>query len=328
MRHTQPSVRAILVVTALFAAIVPRASASAQEHRIEQVAWFTGCWERATGARRTIERWEAAANGEMKGASRSFADARETGGERLRLLVDAGTLVYAAHPSTQLPQRFTATAVTGTTATFENLAHDFPQRIVYERRGDDSLVARIEGDRAGRRQPVTFAFRRIGCEGQEDSPVDAAEAALAPAYHDLERRLATHPQALPAWFVAHAAPGFVYAHFGAPGYQARMGSLASQQAAARAVENAPAPTVAELSARVSIVSMLVNGDTAQAMVVTRQQARTGPAGQERLRATEQRRLDRWMRTSGTWRLVTATVVDEETYVDGVLTAKNGVPVGD
>ena len=120
MTHVRSSTRAISAVVALLAVIAPRASVSAQEHRIEQVAWFTGCWERANGTRRTIERWEAPANGEMKGGSRSFADARETGGERLRLLVDAGKLVYAAHPSTQLPQRFTATAVSGTKATFEN----------------------------------------------------------------------------------------------------------------------------------------------------------------------------------------------------------------
>ena len=46
------------------------------------------------------------------------------------------------------------------TATFENPAHDFPQRVVYERTSDDALLARIEGEQAGKAASVDFPMKR------------------------------------------------------------------------------------------------------------------------------------------------------------------------
>jgi hypothetical protein len=305
---------------------IPGANAGAQQS-LDAVAWFQGCWEgTASNDRRTVERWHAPAGGEMKGGSRSFAGPNETGGERLRILVEDGKLVYHAHPSTQSPQSFTATLVSATAVTFENLAHDFPQRIVYTKRGTDSLMARIEGDRAGRRPPITFAFRSIDCTGHGEAPVDLAEEALRPFYADLVTRLKAHPQATAAWYVQHAAPEFLHVNHGAPGYMARTGSLRTQEAAARAVASAAAPVLAEYTVGVTMATVLARGDTAEVLAVIRQSARTGPAGQQRLRATEQRRLDRWVRSGAGWKLTSATLVDDELRLDGALSAKNGVPV--
>jgi hypothetical protein len=262
----------------------------------------------------------------MKGGSRSFADTVETGGERLRVTMRDGKLVYHAHPSSQSAQSFTATAVSPTEATFENLAHDFPQRIIYARRGADSLLARIEGDREGRQQPITFAFRSIDCAGHGESPVDLTEAALRPFYDDLATRLQAQPQGTPGWYVRHAAPGFLYVNYGAPGYMARTGSLRTQESAAQAVANAAAPALNEYSARVEIGAVLAHEDSAEVLVITRQSAKMGPAGQQRVRSSEQRRLDRWVRRAGEWKLISATVVDDEQYLDGQPSAKNGVPV--
>jgi hypothetical protein len=307
--------------------LLPASGVYAQQQSLAAVSWFQGCWERTLpNDRRTVERWHAPAGNELKGDSRSFAGAVETGGERLRISVDGGTLVYHAHPSTQLPQTFRAKTVSATEIVFENLEHDFPQRIVYVRQGKDSLIARIEGDRAGRRQPVTFPFRSIGCAGQEESPSNVAEDALRPAYADLTTRLRAHPQGTAAWFVQHAAPEFTYLNFAAPGYQGRAGGLRTQEAAARVVAGAPAPTLTDYSVNVAIASLLARGDTTDVMVVISQSARTGAAGQLRLRSTEQRRLDRWVKRGGTWKLAQATVVDDENFLDGVLNARNGVPV--
>jgi hypothetical protein len=71
--------------------------------------------------------------------------------------------VYAAAPSGQAPAEFESVAVSDSSATFENLAHDFPQRIIYRRMGRDSLLARVEATRGGQLRGRDFPYRRTEC---------------------------------------------------------------------------------------------------------------------------------------------------------------------
>ena len=79
------------------------------------------------------------------------------------LAPDGLCLVYAARPSGQEPAEFESIAVTDSSITFENAAHDFPQRVIYRRLGADSLVARVEGTRGGRVRGTDFPYRRAAC---------------------------------------------------------------------------------------------------------------------------------------------------------------------
>jgi hypothetical protein len=56
--------------------------------------------------------------------------------------------------------------VTDSTVVFENLQHDFPQRIGYEMNGPDSLTAWIEGPHQGRQRRIGYMFRRATCPGR------------------------------------------------------------------------------------------------------------------------------------------------------------------
>jgi hypothetical protein len=49
----------------------------------------------------------------------------------------------------------------GQAATFENLGHDFPKRIIYRKNADGSLTARIEGDGSEKEKPHEFLFRPV-----------------------------------------------------------------------------------------------------------------------------------------------------------------------
>jgi len=118
------------------------ASASAQAGA---PAWLAGCWEQRAGNRETVEMWMAPAGGMMLGASRTVVAGTVREYEQLILKLDGGKLVYTASPSGQATATFTATSVTDSSFTVENLQHDFPQRIIYRRHGSDSLIARIEG---------------------------------------------------------------------------------------------------------------------------------------------------------------------------------------
>lgn len=97
--------------------------------------------------------------GLMMGASRTVnaGAVRET--EQIRLQVIGGRVVYIALPSGQAETRFDATEVSDSGFVVENPAHDFPRKIIYRRRGADSLIARIEGNGRG----VDYPMRRIAC---------------------------------------------------------------------------------------------------------------------------------------------------------------------
>ncbi|MEX2177098.1 MAG: DUF6265 family protein [Gemmatimonadaceae bacterium] len=313
------------IVTAVGVAILSGSPSflSAQAHSTGDVQWLTGCWERASAARRTVERWHPPVSGAMRGESRTFAGGAETAGERLRIYLSDGTLVYAAHPSMQALTEFRATTVTPAELVFENPAHDFPQRIVYSRRGADSLVARIEGDRAGRRQPISFAFRRIDCAGFGDAPATVAEDALRPFYGDLRDRMLQNPAALSAWFVSHADSTLTYVNWTGAGYLARTSNYQTLQRAAQASANTNASALTDYTVDVTIRNILVRGDTVEALVLTTQSAkvvdaagRFVAAGASYTRQATQRRVDRWVHRDGGWRLAATSFVGDDILIDG------------
>ncbi len=83
--------------------------------------------------------------------------------EFVRIYEDGDTLVYAASPSGQPSAEFRDAPPHGQELVFENLEHDFPQRVRYRRAGPDSLIASIEGMSKGQPRTVTFAYRRVAC---------------------------------------------------------------------------------------------------------------------------------------------------------------------
>lgn len=75
----------------------------------------------------------------------------------------SGSLVYAANPSGQEPAEFVSTTLTDSMVVFENLGHDFPQRVIYRRAGSDSLNASVEGTARGKQRTVSFPYARTPC---------------------------------------------------------------------------------------------------------------------------------------------------------------------
>ncbi|MGH9814264.1 MAG: DUF6265 family protein, partial [Candidatus Acidiferrales bacterium] len=57
------------------------------------------------------------------------------------------------------PTDFKLIKLEGPSVVFENLAHDFPQRIIYKKNADGTLDARVEGERNGQLSGQDFHFR-------------------------------------------------------------------------------------------------------------------------------------------------------------------------
>ncbi len=130
-------------------------------NQVDQLAWLTGCWQIMRGDEVIDEQWMAPRGGVMLAMSRTVRAGRATATEFVTLHIVNGRVVYEANPSGQQPTPFTATFVSADRAVFENPAHDYPKRIVYERKGDSALIASID-DGAGARR-VEYPFQRVMC---------------------------------------------------------------------------------------------------------------------------------------------------------------------
>lgn len=133
---------------------------------LAELAWLAGCWEDSSDRHLRQEQWLQPLGGTMIGMSRTVVSGRTVEYEFLQIRVDGDKLLYIARPSGQAETTFTAVAVSSTQAVFENLDHDFPQRIIYEPGPADSLLASIEGQRDGRMRRIEFPLRRGPCPGE------------------------------------------------------------------------------------------------------------------------------------------------------------------
>ena len=147
----------------LFAALWD-SSAHAEESPLAPMAWLTGCWVEEGAEAGTVEQWMAPAGDTMLGMGRTVKNGKTTTFEFMRLRAnDEGKLVFIALPRGQGETTFTLLSHLDQRAVFENLQHDFPQRVIYQKLGPDRLAARIEGIRNGALRGVDFAMQRTPC---------------------------------------------------------------------------------------------------------------------------------------------------------------------
>jgi hypothetical protein len=72
-------------------------------------------------------------------------------------------LAYEAHPSGQAGATFLSETITDTAVVFQNLQHDFPKRVGYERDGKDGLVAWIDAGPNSEQPRREFPYKRVAC---------------------------------------------------------------------------------------------------------------------------------------------------------------------
>lgn len=126
---------------------------------IDAVSWIGAHWAGAEGATTTEERWTPPASGGMMATARTLRGTALASFEFLCIVEREGSLAYLAMPNARMPPTvFTLTAVTATSATFENPSHDYPQVIRYSTLPDGSLETTIAG--AGGAGPHSVLLRR------------------------------------------------------------------------------------------------------------------------------------------------------------------------
>ena len=126
--------------------------------KVDDLAWMAGQWSREEGDRWTEESWTAPRGGVMLGHSRSGRGDVLRDFEFLRIAAGTdGVPTYMAQPGGRAAVTFALVRRDGTSATFENAAHDYPQRIDYVRAGDTltATISAIDGTKAR-----SWSFRR------------------------------------------------------------------------------------------------------------------------------------------------------------------------
>ena len=135
-----------------------------QESRLAKIKWILGSWQMNSEYGTATEDWHEINADEWNGAG-FFIDKKGDTlfSEGLRLASQNDTLWYLPTVPGQndgKEVRFREAKLSDSEVVFENPAHDFPQRIVYHKTSDTSILAYIEGKDKGKDRKEEFHFIR------------------------------------------------------------------------------------------------------------------------------------------------------------------------
>lgn len=148
----------IALVLALLAA-TPAYAAPADD--VAGLSWMAGGWTETKDGVTTRETWLAPMGGAMAGVGQTNAPGKPPSIEHSKITAEPAGATYTAIVRGQPPVQFVLLAgLADGEAIFENKAHDFPQRVIYRRCGDQ-LCARIEGVIQGKPQGMEWRYTRL-----------------------------------------------------------------------------------------------------------------------------------------------------------------------
>ena len=138
------------VLTAVFIGLPTLASRptvpTAATPPLSAISFMTGCWTGASSNGATIEEhYSEAADNLLIGMTRYVRGGHVVDFEFTTIERSDSSFVMTPRPKGVKSDSFPLKEVTDGKAVWENLKHDFPQRIIYRRGADGSLIARIEG---------------------------------------------------------------------------------------------------------------------------------------------------------------------------------------
>ncbi|HEY8573183.1 DUF6265 family protein [Phenylobacterium sp.] len=143
------------MIAALIAALALDGAAE-----VAKLEWMAGSWVSERDGVVVRETWLAPRDGAMAGAAQTNQPGRKPSIEFTRITAEPAGVTFTAIVGSQPPTPFVLKPGADGEAVFENLAHDFPQRVIYRRCGAD-LCARVEGQVKGKLQGDEWRYTRI-----------------------------------------------------------------------------------------------------------------------------------------------------------------------
>jgi hypothetical protein len=140
----------LLLAVAVLASLSTEQAPPAVKVSLASLSWMTGSWSGVSQGLEMEEHWTAPKGNTMIGIHRDVGKGRTLSFEFLRIEQQGDQIVYLSMPKGRSPATpFPLKDASGSRVVFENPTHDFPQRIIYWRDGND-LRARIEGTMNGK----------------------------------------------------------------------------------------------------------------------------------------------------------------------------------
>ena len=126
----------------LFIFLITNTSMSQNEQEstsLEGLEWITGLWQSELSNGKYYERWTASDENSMIGEAFIVKGGDTIPSEELKIQVMSDGIYYIAIPRNQEETHFKLVSLEGQEAVFENLEHDFPQRIIYRGNPDGGM---------------------------------------------------------------------------------------------------------------------------------------------------------------------------------------------
>jgi hypothetical protein len=151
----------LAAIVASSAAPLPRRPA-APPHILD-LKWLEGTWRGQIGGRDFEARYSGPDGGQILSASKYTEQGKAAGFEFERFEQQGDSVVLTPFPEGKSSVTFRLAELDGKgrRAVFENLAHDFPTRISYQRVADDKLTILVSGPgEDGTEQVLTYALQK------------------------------------------------------------------------------------------------------------------------------------------------------------------------
>jgi hypothetical protein len=152
-----------LIVLYLLSAGCVNESRKPEKDVFEKLDWFIGSWKGEIKESIFIETWEKVNDSLFSGQSYFIEGGDTVSRETISLQLQDTSVFYIPLVEGQndnKPVYFKLTFSDNTYAVFENPGHDFPQKITYQLRNGDSLIATISGLQEGKRRIISFPMKR------------------------------------------------------------------------------------------------------------------------------------------------------------------------
>ena len=147
----------------LLSSAAPLPRRYADPPQINDLTWLEGTWRGKIGGREFEAHYTGVNGGQILSASKYTENGKPAGFEFERFQQQGDTLVLTPFPEGKSSVSFPLAEYDpkGKRAVFENLAHDFPTRISYQRTAGNRLTILVSGPgEDGKEQVLTYDLQR------------------------------------------------------------------------------------------------------------------------------------------------------------------------